>query len=562
MEIFIGFFILLLALFVLGYLIKKKYYKEMDRLETWKIDLFNRPVLDEMSKVKQLNMTGQTEELFERWRTQWDDVVTMKLPNLEEMLFDAEEYIDRYRFKKAKTIQLEISRNLQETEDQIKKILEELHELVGSEEKNRVEIEQLKELYRETKKTLLAHRHSFGKSEKYLDQQLDDITKKFHEFDEITAHGNYLEARELVLLIDSQLRKIKNNMDVIPQLLIECQSLLPSQLAEVQEGYREMTEQGYYLEHIHLENEIDALKEKLINHSNLIEETEIEKAEEGIDEVKERIDIIFDLLEKEVTAKHFVMQNEEGTIGLLNSVQEESNYLSDEVVHVQESYHLTESDFEIQRHLEKELSSVSKKYEILFQKITINETAQTLICEELKEIKDQLDAIREEQENFSQKLQALRKDEFEARETVRDLTKKVGETIRLVSKSNIPGLPEDYKYLFEDANDSIQNVKYQLEEKPLNISALNQYLEIAVLTVEKLANSTVEMIENVLLAEMAIQYGNRYRSQYSSVAKGLTNAENSFRHFEYQEALEQAAASIEAIDPGALKKIKASAETN
>lgn len=107
----------------------------MDRLETWKIDLFNRPVLDEMSKVKQLNMTGQTEELFERWRTQWDDVVTMKLPNLEEMLFDAEEYIDRYRFKKAKTIQLEISRNLQETEDQIKKILEELHELVGSEEK-------------------------------------------------------------------------------------------------------------------------------------------------------------------------------------------------------------------------------------------------------------------------------------------------------------------------------------------------------------------------------------------------------------------------------------------
>ncbi len=506
----------------------------MDRLETWKIDLFNRPVLDEMSKVKQLNMTGQTEELFEGWRTQWDDVITMKLPNLEEMLFDAEEYIDRYRFKKAKTIQLEISRNLQETEDQIKKILEELHELVGSEEKNRVEIEQLKELYRETKKTLLAHRHSFGKSEKHLDQQLDDITKKFHEFDEKTAHGNYLEARELVLLIDSQLRTIKNNMDLIPQLLIECQSLLPSQLAEVLEGFREMTEQGYYLGHIHLENEIEALKEELTKHLNFIEETEIEQAIEGINEVKERIDIIFDLLEKEVKAKHFVMQNEKGTVGLLNSVQEESDYLSEEVVHVQESYHLTEGDFEIQRHLEKELSSVSKKYEILLEKITINETAQTLICEELKTIKDQLDAIREEQENFSQKLQALRKDEIEARETLRDLSKKVGETIRLVSKSNIPGLPEDYKYLFEDANESIQNVKFQLEEKPLNISALNQYLEIAVLTVEKLANTTVEMIENVLLAEMAIQYGNRYRSQYPSVAKGLTIAENSFRHFEYQ----------------------------
>ena len=70
------------------------------------------------------------------------------------------------------------------------------------------------------------------------------------------------------------------------------------------------------------------------------------------------------------------------------------------------------------------------------------------------------------------KLQALRKDEFEASETVSELTKKVGETIRLVSKSNIPGLPEDYKYLFDDTNESIQNVKLQLQEKPLNISAL------------------------------------------------------------------------------------------
>ena len=48
---------------------KRKYYSEVDRYESWKIDIMNRPVLDEMSKVKQLNMTGQTEELFERWPT-------------------------------------------------------------------------------------------------------------------------------------------------------------------------------------------------------------------------------------------------------------------------------------------------------------------------------------------------------------------------------------------------------------------------------------------------------------------------------------------------------------
>lgn len=554
---FIGFIILLLALFVLGYFIKKKYFKEMDRLETWKIDLFNRPILDEMSKVKQLNMTGQTEELFEGWRNQWDDIVTVKLPELEELLFDAEEFIDKYRFKKAKATQQEIKDKLQSTQDEINKIVEELHELVGSEEKNRTEIEQLKELYRETKKTLLAHRHSFGKSEKYLEAQLEDVTKKFHEFDEKTEHGNYLEARELVLGIHNQLIKVKNNMDAIPQLLIECQALIPAQLSDIFDGYREMTEKGYYLSHIQLENEIESLQEKLVEYLALIEETKIEEALEGIGEVKERIDILFDLLEKEVNAKHFIFQNEKGMSGLLSLVLEEHDHLSNEVKHVQESYHLTESDFEIQRHLEKQLAAVTKHYEILMEKININETALTILCEELKEIKMHIEMIQEEQENFALKLQALRKDEFEARETLRELTKKVGETIRLVSKSNIPGLPEDYKYLLEDTNESIQNVKLQLQEKPLNVSALNQYLEIAVLTVEKLSNTTVELIESVLLAEKAIQYGNRYRSQYPSVAKGLSDAENAFRHFEYQEALEQAAASLESIDPGVLKKIKA-----
>ncbi|OIK16917.1 septation ring formation regulator EzrA [Bacillus sp. MUM 116] len=562
MKYFIGFFILILALFVLGYLIKKKYFKEMDRLEAWKIDLMNRPILEEMSKVKQLNMTGQTEELFENWRNQWDDIVTVELPKLEEMLFDAEEFIDHYRFNKAKTVQRKIHDTLQETENQITKILDELHELVGSEEKNRVEIEQLKELYRETKKTLLAHRHTFSKAEKSLERQLEEVTKKFQEFDEKTENGNYLEAREIVLTISNNLGTIKNVMELIPQLLIEVQSILPAQLSDVRDGFKEMTQQGYYLEHIQLETEIKALEEKLSEAIILIEETDLDKAVEGVKETKDRVDILFDLLEKEVHAKHFILKNERITFDLLVEAQEENDHLMDEVTNVQQTYHLKEYDFETQRHLEKELSVVFKHYEILVEKLKLNEIAQTKISEELNEIKEQLENIREEQRQFADKLQSLRKDELEARDKVKELTKKVGETVRLVSKSNVPGLPEDYKFLFEDTNESIQNVKQQLEEKPLNISALNQYLEIAVLTVEKLTISTMEMIENAMLAEKAIQYGNRYRRKFPAVAKGLMDAEQAFRLYEYQEALEQVAALLESVDPVALKNIKAAIEND
>ena len=50
--------------------------------------------------------------------------------------------------------------------------------------------------------------------------------------------------------------------------------------------------------------------------------------------------------------------------------------------------------------MEKQLSSVTKHYEILIEKININETALTVLCEELKEIKTHIEMIQEEQENF------------------------------------------------------------------------------------------------------------------------------------------------------------------
>lgn len=557
MVYIIGIIIFLLAMITIGYIIKKRYYKEMDRLEAWKIDLTDRQVLDEMSKVKQLNMTGQTEEMFERWRNQWDDIVTVKLPNLEELLFDAEEYIDRYRFNKAKEVQQLIGSKLQETEDEINQILSELNELVGSEEKNRLEIEQLKELYREAKKNLLAHHHSFGNAEKQLETLLNESVGKFEEYGEKTENGDYLEAREIVLLIKSQLEGIKAQMDVIPQILIECQSSLPLQLSDIRDGFQEMVQQGYFLEHIQLENECNELAEKIKVCLGFAEAAQIDKAEEEMKEIKSRIDVLFELLEKEVLAKRFVTQNETVTNELLQTVQEEYERLNAEMSQVQQSYHLTENDFETQNHLQKELSSLFKRFELICEKLKINETAQTIMKENFEELQEQLTVIREEQEQFFNRLQALRKDELNAREKIKDLAKNINDAIRQISKSNIPGLPEDYKYLLQDGKESIENVAKQLEEKPLNISAVNQYLEIAVLTVEKLVSSTNEMIESVVLAEKVIQYGNRYRSHYPAVSKALTEAEHAFRSFDYQKALEQAATSIQAIDPGAIKRIEA-----
>ncbi|WP_336989572.1 septation ring formation regulator EzrA [Bacillus infantis] len=556
MEYIIGGIVIVIALFLTGYLMKKKYYKEIDRLEGWKMDITDRPVLDEMSKVKQLNMTGQTEELFERWRNEWDDIVTGQLPGVEELLFDAEEYIDRYRFKKAKEVQQAIEESLAGIEDKIKSLLAEINELVGSEEKNRTEIDGLKDLYRECKKALLAHRHTYGKAETILGIQLDEAFAKFQDFEDRTANGDYLQAREIVLTIQTQLDSIQKKMEAIPDLLVDAGSNIPSQLLEVREGFREMEQQGYMLEHVEVDKETESLEKEAAGYLAMIERGETGEAHEGLEDIKQRIDALYDLLEKEVYARKFIQSHDEKVRTELYNAKDANFMLKKELGIVQQSYHLQEKDEETHSLLETKLTKLFKRFEILEHKISNQSSAHSVLGEELEYIKNELEALSEEQVHFAEKLQALRKDELAAREKVKEISKKLSETIRLVSKSNIPGMSQNYRYLMEDTKESIQNVIEKLDEKPLDIPAVQQYLEIAVMTVDKAADSTAEMIETVQLAEKVIQYGNRYRSKYPSIAKALREAEDSFRNYNYKEALEQAASSIEEIEPGALKRIE------
>lgn len=556
MEWIIGVIVILIGLFLTGFILKKKNFKEIDRLEAWKMDIVNRPVLEEMSKVKQLNMTGQTEELFERWRTEWDDIVTAQLPNVEEYLFDAEEFIDKYRFNKAKQVQREIDKFLSEIEENIKKLLNELNDLVGSEEKNRTEIEELKDIYRENKKTLLAHRHTYGKAADMIEKQLDDSFAKFQDFNEKTESGNYLEAREIVLTIQSELEQVKEKMEVIPSLMVECFSKIPAQLKEIKDGYKDMLEQGFILDHIQLEKETERLEEALKGYAVLVEQTEIADVQKGIGEVKDSIDLLYDLLEEEVHSRHFIDKEDEMTRNMLFTNREINKQLKSELEIVRQSYHVSDKDIEVQAQLDKKLTQLFNRYEVLEHKIISQSTAHSILKAELDEIKSHLEEVEDEHASFAEKLQMLRKDEMSAREKVKDLRKKIAETARQVSKSNVPGLPQDYKYLMQDAKESIENVIAKLEEQPLNIQTIQQYLEVAVLTVEKVVNTTDEMIETIVLVEKVIQYGNRYRSRYPSIEKGLLEAESLFRGFDYKTALEQAATTIEEIDPGAIKRIE------
>ncbi|WP_246941255.1 septation ring formation regulator EzrA [Bacillus pinisoli] len=556
MEFIIVVILLLVGFFIYGMIVRKTIYKEVDRLEAWKIDIMNRPVTDEMSLMKGLNMIGQTEELFEKWRTEWDEIVTTELPNVEEALFDIEEYADKYRVRKAKQLAKEMNDQLQGIEDTIKSILLELQELVGSEEKNRLEIEELKQRYRDVKRTILAHSNSFGKAEAKLESLLEEVAAQFIVFDENMNNGDILLAKETVQSIATQLNQMDVLIEELPSLLKDCLYTTPNQIDELVQGVKEMTEEGFILSHLEIEKEVLAMREMLSEYLLQLEQANIDPVKEGIASLQEKIEGFYDQLEKEVVSKHFVQQQVTPLHVELSQLFDETTHTKTETEQVQLSYQLSDKDIEVQKQIETQINQLIKRFTGVKGSVEEKDIAYSIIQNELEDIQLQIEALKQSHQEFVSMLQTLRKDELYVKEKLSDMKKMLLDSKRLVQKSNMPGLPEAYLYEIKECNNQVALVADKLQEKPLHIPALTSLLEQALARVELLSTHTEEMVEQAYLVEQVIQYGNRYRGRSLHMAEKLAEAELSFRNFDYSRALEEAATALERVEPGALKKIQ------
>lgn len=556
MEYIIIVVVILLALLIAGLVVRRKHNAEIGRLDKEKLQIQHYPIFEELAKVKALNMNGQTEELFENWRNRWLDVMDKQIPKVDELLFDAEEHIDRFQFRKASTTEREIEQQLTQCEQVRVQIIAELDELIGSEEKNRIEMEQLKEYYRSARKTILAHQHSFGPALEGLERRLEQFSPKFEEFDELTKEGNYLQAREIVLQLNSEAQEIFNLLNEVPTLLTEIQTKIPTAIHELRNGQREMEEQNYYLRHLELTEYLDALDKELITLKAAIAELNLQAVSPRIQAINDEIDHFYDLLEKEVMSRKYVERHCSGMFNTITEVMRLTKDISNEVEYVQHSYRLQEKEAEIPKVGLKHLEVLQKRYEILSMRVQEEKSAYSSLQEELTEITEEIERIAEEQERFSNQLKNLRIDENKARADLDALKRTLQNTERLLNRANIPGIPEEMDARLEEAEERIYIVIQSLQEVPLNIIQVNQHLLTAKQSIEETHDKAQEMIENVLIIERLIQFGNRYRAGNSQVHESLLDAEEAFKNFRYVKALEDAAKAVEMVDSNAIKRIE------
>lgn len=548
--------IILLVLVTIAFLFRRKHIREIGILENEKLQIQNKPIFEEMMKVKQLNMTGETEEKFERWRTEWTEVIDIHMPKIDSLLFDVEDMVDRFRFKKATLTEKDIQERIRQCDKKKDAILTELNELVGSEEKNRIEMEKLREQYRLARKTILAHQHAFGTTVEPLEKELESFTPKFEEYDELTANGNYLLAREIVITLASKGEQLSALIHDIPSLLTDLQNKIPQSIRELRNGSKEMEGQSYNLEHLELPRQLHEIESEIAEQIVKLSQLDIDSVLLKVAEMNDRIDSFYDSLENEVKSRHYVDQSFDSIGESLFSITKLTKETSDEAIYVQQSYRLDEKEAKLPEASIKKLETLQKRYDTLQVMMEEEGSAYSALQFELKLISDELESIEAEQESLANRMKNLRIDENNVRKQLEELSRKLQTADRKLHRGNIPGIPVEMDARLEEADEQLYLVSQSLEEVPLNMAVAENYLANAETVVNEVNGKVAELLENVMLIERIIQYGNRYRASNPGMHEQLLEAEESFRQFRYAKALEEAATAVEAVEPGAMKRIE------
>ncbi len=547
---------LLIVGIIIGSLSRKRVYKEVDRLEQWKMTIMNEPVTEEISKIKGLTMSGETEQRFESWRAEWDDIVTHQLPDIEEKMFDVEESANRYRFRKSKRLLSEIDYTLAAIETHMKNMIEEIDELVESEERNREEISEVKHYYDETKKKLWVKRSTLGNTVASLDDMMKEMNTSFEKFNEETEEGNYLQARTVLTRMKEILQRVNLLMEEVPQYLILIEKDIPKQLLDLEKGLAEMEEKGFPIKHFSFSSQIIEIRERLITFASLLDQVKIEEIKEPTEEMQKEIDGIYEELEYEALSKQVVTQQISELAQRVNHLPTLYQHLIEETEEVKLNYRLSEEEYKNQYKLEKTVKDITQQF-LLIEDYTENQkqtytSIRTMVDEFMTQLEDGEQKLR----GAKEVLEEMRSDERKAEETLRQLKQRLITGQKRLQKSNIPGLPSHILKEMDNAEEYFIQASDKLDEVPLSIDEVTSHVDKAYDHIENFMDVLNEMIEKATLAEKVIQYGNRYRRQDDRINIQLLQAEDAFRNYQYEEALDISVKAIKPYDPQIVEKVQ------
>lgn len=545
------------VLYLIGYFMRKKNQEQLDELEVRKEALFDLPVFEEIDDIKKMHLVGQSQNSFREWNQRWVELSTRSFAELESQIYEVENQNEIFRFMKAKKAVVEANETMTEMEAEVEVIRNGLKELRESEERNSLEVQKALDVYEELSKSLKDDKASFGPAYSEIQKQLRNVEIEFTQFVTLNTSGDPIEAREVLEDAERHTYELEDLMKRIPPMYEELNETFPDQLKEIEEGYNQLLADDYVFPEQNFAEEIQHAKKRVENSMADLEKTEIAAVEVANRDTATAIDALYEVMEREIEAKKYVVTNQKIIDDYISHSLKNNRQLMIELDHVSQSYTLNNNELGRSRGFQTEIEEIIRRQKDLEPPMKEHTVPYSEIQAFYKECYKILDDIENQQLEIDASLKELRKGEKVAQEKVDEYEFRLRSIKRYVEKQRLPGLSADYLEFFYVATDRIEDLSRALNKMRINMDEINRLCDLCEDDLELLDKKTKDLVNAAALTEQMMQYANRYRHTHENIRAALDKSMYLFStEFRYQDALDEIGTALEAVEPGAFKRIE------
>ena len=536
---------------------RKKNKEQLDELEVRKEALFDLPVFEEIDDIKKMHLVGQSQNSFREWNQRWVELSTRSFAELESQIYEVENQNEIFRFMKAKKAFVEENETMTEMEAEVEVIRNGLKELRESEERNSLEVQKALDVYEELSKSLKDDKASFGPAYSEIQKQLRNVEIEFTQFVTLNTSGDPIEAREVLEDAERHTYELEDLMKRIPPMYEELNETFPDQLKEIEEGYNQLLADDYVFPEQNFAEEIQHAKKRVENSMADLEKTEIAAVEVANRDTATAIDALYEVMEREIEAKKYVVTNQKIIDDYISHSLKNNRQLMIELDHVSQSYTLNNNELGRSRGFQTEIEEIIRRQKDLEPRMKEHTVPYSEIQAFYKECYKILDDIENQQLEIDASLKELRKGEKVAQEKVDEYEFRLRSIKRYVEKQRLPGLSADYLEFFYVATDRIEDLSRALNKMRINMDEINRLCDLCEDDLELLDKKTKDLVNAAALTEQMMQYANRYRHTHENIRAALDKSMYLFStEFRYQDALDEIGTALEAVEPGAFKRIE------
>ena len=549
----------IILLYILTIIIKNKKKKEIlsniDRLTTEKNLIISSSLITELGKANKLINNKKIASEVEEWKKRFDEIEKTDMPKLTDKLIEVENYMLEKNYAEAHRSLNKAEKSIFHVKAKSIKLLNEIKELTESEERNREAITKLKSVYREVVFKYNKNKNDYMDVSSRIELQFENIDKLFSAFEVAVQNSEYDELGKIVKALDDMIHNISIVIEEAPTIVMMATMILPKKMKDIKSVSNKMIREGYNLEYLNIDYNIEETNKKI---AEIMDKLYVLNLQDSIFDLKTLLDYYETLYSDFDAERRGKKEYERGLININERISKVSSIIRNlyaEIDNIKDTYDLSDDEIKVIDEINKELIAVKDSFKLVKDRTLIKVMPYSKLSSEIEMVAVSLSKVEDKLETTLKNLGSLKEDEARARDQLSEIKTIINNSKYKIKDYNLPVIPDKFYIELKEAHDAIKEIVKEIDKKPISIKTLNLRVDTARDLSLKLYQTADSMVNTAAMAEMAIVYGNRYRSSNTEVEMGLISASKAFYKGDYKNSLEIVLNTLNIVEPGIHKKL-------